>query len=151
MKRHSLAASAAVVVTSTIGLTGCSSDAETGGGATQETAATVTAPTAPQRVDAVRFAEVVATPGTRIIDVRTPEEYAQGHLEGAINLDVEGGEFEAGLADFDPTAAYSVYCRSGRRSAIAADVMAENGFTEVTDLGSLESAAAATGLPVTTG
>ena len=85
-----------------------------------------------------------------IIDVRTPEEYAQGHLEGAINLDVEGGEFEAGLADLDPTAAYSVYCRSGRRSAMAADVMAENGFTEVTDLGSLESAAAATGLPVTT-
>jgi rhodanese-related sulfurtransferase len=86
-----------------------------------------------------------------IIDVRTPEEFAQGHLDGAVNLDVEGGEFEAGLADLDPAAAYSVYCRSGRRSAIAADVMAQNGFTEVTDLGSLESAAAATGLPVTTG
>ena len=86
-----------------------------------------------------------------IIDVRTPEEFAQGHLEGAINLDVEGGEFEAGLADLDPAAEYSVYCRSGRRSAIAADVMAQNGFTEVTDLGSLESAATATGLPVTTG
>ncbi len=86
-----------------------------------------------------------------IIDVRTPEEFAQGHLEGAINLDVESGEFEAGLADLDPAAEYSVYCRSGRRSAIAADVMAQNGFTEVTDLGSLESAAAATALPVTTG
>jgi rhodanese-related sulfurtransferase len=86
-----------------------------------------------------------------IIDVRTPEEFAQGHLEGAVNLDVEGGEFEAGLADLDPAAAYSVYCRSGRRSAIAADVMAQSGFAEVTDLGSLESAAAATGLPVTTG
>jgi rhodanese-related sulfurtransferase len=92
----------------------------------------------------------VAAGDVIIIDVRTPEEYAQGHLEGAINLDVESGDFEAGLADLDPAAAYSVYCRSGRRSAIAADVMAENGFTEVTDLGSLESAAATTGLPVTT-
>jgi rhodanese-related sulfurtransferase len=88
---------------------------------------------------------------TIIIDVRTPEEFAQGHLDGAVNLDVEGGAFEAGLADLDPSAAYAVYCRSGRRSALAADVMAQNGFDDVADLGSLEAAATATGLPVTTG
>jgi rhodanese-related sulfurtransferase len=86
-----------------------------------------------------------------IIDVRTPEEFAQGHLDGAINLDVEGGAFEAGLADLDPSATYAVYCRSGRRSALAADAMAQNGFTDVADLGSIEAAAAATGLPVATG
>jgi rhodanese-related sulfurtransferase len=86
-----------------------------------------------------------------IIDVRTPEEFAQGHLDGAINLDVESGAFETGLADLDPSAAYAVYCRSGRRSAMAADVMAENGFTDVADLGSIEAAATATDLPITTG
>ncbi len=123
---------------------GCGNDDdEPGAGAVATTE--VTAAT-----DATGEQTAPATSDVIIIDVRTPEEYAQGHLEGAINLDVEGGEFEAGLADLDPTAAYSVYCRSGRRSAMAADVMAENGFTEVTDLGSLESAAAATGLPVTT-
>jgi rhodanese-related sulfurtransferase len=88
---------------------------------------------------------------TIIIDVRTPEEFAQGHLDGAVNLDVESGEFEAGLADLDPSASYAVYCRSGRRSALAADVMAQNGFDDVADLGSLDAAASATGLPVTTG
>jgi rhodanese-related sulfurtransferase len=86
-----------------------------------------------------------------IIDVRTPEEFAQGHLDGAINLDVESGAFETGLADLDPNAAYAVYCRSGRRSAMAADVMAENGFIDVADLGSIEAAATATDLPITTG
>ena len=120
---------------------GCGSDDGAGAGVVETTAAAV--------ADAAQTEP--AAPDVIIIDVRTPEEFAQGHLEGAVNLDVEGGEFEAGLADFDPAAAYSVYCRSGRRSAMAADVMAENGFTEVTDLGSLESAATATGLPVTTG
>jgi len=106
---------------------------------------------ASQHVDAAAFAAAAAEPGVMIIDVRTPEEYAQGHLEGAVNLDVQSGQFEAGLVDLDPTAAYSVYCRSGNRSAVAAGLMTENGFTDVTDLGSLESAAAATGLPVITG
>ena len=125
---------------------GCGSDDDGAGAgdiATTEVPAATGEQTAPADGDAA-ITDVV------IIDVRTPDEFAQGHLEGAINLDVESGGFEAGLADLDPTAAYSVYCRSGRRSAMAADVMAENGFTEVTDLGSLESAAAATGLPVTT-
>jgi rhodanese-related sulfurtransferase len=86
-----------------------------------------------------------------VIDVRTPEEFAAGHLEGAVNLNVEDGTLQAGIADLDPTAEYIVYCRSGRRSAIAAEAMAAAGFTSVTDLGALEAAAAETGLPIVTG
>lgn len=93
----------------------------------------------------------VATADVVIIDVRTADEFAQGHLEGAINLDVEGGAFEAGLAELDPGESYAVYCRSGNRSAAAARIMAANGFTDVADLGSLDAAASSTGLPVTTG
>lgn len=80
-----------------------------------------------------------------IIDVRTTEEFAEGHIEGAVNYNVEDGSLEAVLSDLDPNASYQVYCRTGRRSAIATDLMTSNGFSQVADLGSLEEAAVATG------
>lgn len=89
--------------------------------------------------------------GVILVDVRTPEEFAVGHLQGAVNLDVEGGAFEQGLASLDPSASYAVYCRSGRRSAIAVEAMRSSGFTAVTDLGSLDEAAEATGFPLVSG
>jgi rhodanese-related sulfurtransferase len=84
-----------------------------------------------------------------IIDVRTAEEYAAGHLEGAINIDVESGDFEQLVSELDLEGEYQLYCRSGRRSAIATEKMLELGFTSVTDLGSLEEASAATGIAIT--
>ena len=87
---------------------------------------------------------------TIIIDVRTPEEFAQGHLAGAVNHNVEDGSLEAALAGLDPAAEYIVYCRSGRRSAIATELMARAGFGAVTDLGSVEEAEAATGRAIVT-
>ena len=89
-----------------------------------------------------------ATP--TIIDVRSREEFAAGHLEGAINLDYEGGTLEAELGSLDQDADYSVYCQSGRRSALATTLMTEAGFTEVTDLGGIDAAAMSTDLPVIT-
>lgn len=85
--------------------------------------------------------------GAVLVDVRTPDEFAEGHLEGAVSLSVEAADFAARLADLDPAATYVVYCRSGRRSAIAAEQMRAAGFTSVTDLGGYDEAAAATGLP----
>ena len=90
------------------------------------------------------------TPVSQVIDVRTPEEFAAGHVQGATNLDVESGAFEAAFAGLDKEAPFSLYCRSGRRSAIAADLMAKAGFTQVTDLGTLESAATSLSLPIVT-
>lgn len=86
-----------------------------------------------------------------LVDVRTPSEFAAGHLEGAINLDYEGGLLEAALDDLDPSVTYAVYCHSGRRSALAIGLMVEKGFTFVTDLGGLAEAAQTTGLAVVTG
>ena len=85
-----------------------------------------------------------------IIDVRATDEFAAGHLEGAINYNVEDGTLEQALPNLDPKANYVVYCRSGRRSAIAVDLMKENGFTQIDDLGSLQDAADATGLTIVT-
>ena len=83
-----------------------------------------------------------------IIDVRTPAEHATGHLEGALLLDVTGGDLQAALPDLDPEAPYLVYCRSGNRAEAAIDLMRQAGFTDLRNLGSLEDAARTTGLPV---
>lgn len=89
-------------------------------------------------------------PGVIVLDVRTPAEYDEGHLEGAVRLDLNGGEFASALPDLDTGAEYVVYCRSGSRSSQAAAMMQEAGITAVTNLGSLEEAAGTTGLPIVT-
>jgi phage shock protein E len=92
--------------------------------------------------------QVVVPASATIVDVRTPQEYAEGHLEGAVNLDLSGGQLEAELSSLDPTATYVVYCRTGNRSATATALMRDAGFTDVTDLGGIDQAAASTGIPV---
>lgn len=87
-------------------------------------------------------------PASKVIDVRTAEEFAEGHVKGARNLDIRSGEFEAALADLDKEASYSVYCRSGSRSATAVEIMRNAGFTKVVDLGAVEEAAKALALPI---
>jgi rhodanese-related sulfurtransferase len=82
-----------------------------------------------------------------VIDVRTPEEFASGHVTGAVNIPVEAADFSDRIGELDPKASYLVYCRSGRRSAIAADIMDEAGFTDVVDAGGLQPLADA-GAPV---
>ena len=95
-------------------------------------------------------AAIVDYSAATIIDVRAADEYAAGHLAGAVNHNVEDGSLESALASLDPEASYVVYCRSGRRSEIAAEIMKANGFTQVADLGSLEDAADASGLAIVT-
>ena len=90
------------------------------------------------------------TPAPVVIDVRTDAEFAEGHVQGAINLDIENGAFQAKLSSLDKSVGYALYCRSGSRSAMAAELMATAGFTEVRDLGALETAAQSLGLPIIT-
>jgi len=70
-------------------------------------------------------------PDFAIIDVRTPEEYAEGHLENAVNIDFNADDFEDRINELDKDKTYLIYCRSGVRSAGARDVMEELGFSEV--------------------
>lgn len=95
--------------------------------------------------------ESVVDAGVVIIDVRSPEEFMAGHLDGALNYNVEDGTLAEQLVGLDPSANYIVYCRSGRRSAIAADMMRNAGFESVTDLGSLEDASSSTGVAIVVG
>lgn len=77
---------------------------------------------------AAAFKERLAEPGTVILDVRSREEFAEGHLDGAINIDVEDPSFAEEIEGLNKSVPYAVYCRSGNRSQIAIDLMREAGF-----------------------
>ncbi|HMQ74604.1 MAG TPA: rhodanese-like domain-containing protein [Flavobacteriales bacterium] len=94
------------------------------------------------------FQQAMRTPGAQVIDVRTPAEFASGHLDGAINLDWTGGVLEQRMSELDKEAPVLVYCASGRRSAAAANALRESGFRTVSDLGGGIRAWQASGLPV---
>ena len=113
-------------------------------------AACGSATSAVQTVDPQSFLATASQSGTVVIDVRTPEEFAAGHLPNAVNVNVEGPTFDTQIASLDKGATYAVYCRSGRRSAVATDAMATAGFTSVYNLdGGLDDLAAAGATVVT--
>jgi phage shock protein E len=85
---------------------------------------------------------------TAVIDVRTPDEFAAGHLERAINIDVEGADFAGAVSSLDKAGTYVLYCHSGRRAGIALDTMTGLGFKNLTNAGGIEDAAKATGLAI---
>ena len=106
----------ASLVSAALFLTACSSDS------------------AAQKVSPKEFSEVIADPTIVILDVRTPQEFAEGHLANAINIDFQSGNFEQEIASLDKTKTYAVYCRSGNRSGQAVKVMAKAGFTSLYDM-----------------
>lgn len=69
-----------------------------------------------------------------ILDVRTQEEFDDGHLDGAVLLDFYRDDFAAELATFDRTVPYVLYCRSGNRSGQARAIMHDLGFQSVEDI-----------------
>lgn len=85
-----------------------------------------------------------------VVDVRTPAEFAEGHLDGAVNIDVQGTDFAARAAELPTDAPVVVYCRSGNRSAAAVAVLRDLGFTDLTDAGAMPDAAASLGLDIVT-
>jgi thioredoxin len=84
---------------------------------------------------AVEFSEKLKqTPDAQVIDVRTPEEYAKGHLQDSKNMNWNGGDFRSQTATLDKTKPVFVYCLSGGRSAAAAAQMRTDGFGKVYEL-----------------
>lgn len=83
-----------------------------------------------------------------VIDVRTPEEYAAGHLIHAINIDVNSPDFTDQVNRLDKSLYYIVYCASGYRSNIARQKMEQLGFNHVINLTGGITAWLKAGLPV---
>ena len=86
----------------------------------------------------------------QLLDVRTPQEYAEGHIPGAINIDwLADGFVEAVQASIDPERELLIYCRRGRRSAEAADTLETLGYKRIFNLKDGFNAWKNANLPVT--
>ena len=83
-----------------------------------------------------------------IIDVRTPAEFAGGHLDGAVNIDIQSADFTSRIESLDRNGSYVVYCRSGNRSGMAMAQMLDMGFTDVSNAGSVEEASSSLGIAI---
>lgn len=70
-----------------------------------------------------------------ILDVRTPEEFAEGHIPGAVLMNINDPGFEQRINDLPKSRAVLVYCAAGVRSAKAAAILQRSGFEEVYHLG----------------
>lgn len=78
--------------------------------------------------------KIKATQNAQIIDVRTPKEFDEQHLDNAINISWNSNDFDSRVAQYDKSKPIFVYCLSGGRSAKAAIKLAELGFTEVYEM-----------------
>lgn len=77
---------------------------------------------------------IIDTDDPQILDVRTPQEYSSGNIEGAVNINIYDSNFEERINELDKSKPVFVYCRSGSRSNKASKILTENGFTMVYDL-----------------
>jgi rhodanese-related sulfurtransferase len=85
-------------------------------------------------VNTDEFAQLLEKDGAQLIDVRTPEEFAEGHLPNAKNMDVNDPDFTTHFAELDKNKPVLVYCRSGVRSLRAAGDLEDAGFTRIYNL-----------------
>ncbi len=139
----------ALVALVAVSLTGCSGSTGSGSTGLATVAAAASAPANGAEVDAATFAAAMKRPGTVVLDVRTPAEFAEGHLAGAVNLDVNAADFRTKVGARAKDVPYAVYCRSGNRSGTALAIMKALGFTQTYHLGGGITAWTAAGGAVT--
>ena len=141
---------ASVTVAALVALTGAACTASEPAAGGRATASAEASRAYGATLNAAEFAASLDRPGVIVLDVRTPAEYAAGHLEGAVLADING-DFEAAVAGLDRAAPYAVYCRSGSRSAAAIEAMKQLGFGDAWHLGGGIGAWQAAGEDVVTG
>jgi phage shock protein E len=144
-----------VVLTISLGLallTSCGSEGTTSS-SVLSAAPTTTVVNGYEMLSPAAADELLRSPpaGLVILDVRTPPEFAAGHIASAVDVDLAGATFETDVANLDPKAPYFVYCHTGRRSADAVAYLRQHGFSSVYELEGGISAWEAAGLPVVTG
>jgi rhodanese-related sulfurtransferase len=89
-----------------------------------------------------------STPNAVLLDVRTPEEVAQGKIQGSVNIDFNNTDYKKEIESLDKDKTYFVYCAKGGRSSKAYAIMKSSGFKNVYDLDGGYSAWQQAGLPV---
>jgi len=129
-------------------LSGCAGSSDDAAEGASPTAVESPAPGSVALLPPESFAQAAEQPGVVLVDVRTPEEFAAGHIAGAVNIDLNAADFPARIAELDPTTTYAVYCRSGNRSATATAFMLDQGFAPPYELQNGIVAWQGAGLPV---
>lgn len=76
----------------------------------------------------------ISQPHVTVLDVRTSDEYQEGHIPGAINIDVQSDDFTQKAEQLDKATPVYIYCRSGKRSQRAGTILQNLGFTKIYDL-----------------
>jgi thioredoxin 1 len=90
---------------------------------------------AQSKLDADAFESVIKqTPAIQVVDVRTPQEFNNGHISNGLNLNINDTEFKAKLEELDKSKPVAVYCAGGVRSARAVSILQQLGFQMVYDL-----------------
>lgn len=88
-----------------------------------------------EKLDGQSFYQDITTKeDIQLVDVRTPGEFNQGHIAGALNYTINGKEFDEQIASLDPNKPVYVYCAVGGRSSRAANYLQSKGFTAIYDL-----------------
>ena len=132
----------AVAATLVLGTAACAAPAATPTGQVATDGVRVVAPAEAAAVLDEAPADLV------VLDIRTPEEFAESHLAGAVNIDFYAADFRQQIEALDRDAPYVLYCRSGNRSSQARQLMADLGFTNVVDVDGGIVAWQQAGLPV---
>lgn len=149
-RRSSALAMSAVALIATVGLAACGNDEPSSDDAPATTATTADVSPSVALIGPAAAEALLAAPpaGLVVLDVRTPEEFAAGHLEGAVMIDFQSPTFAADVVGLGEDTPVFVYCRSGNRSAQAVATMVQLGFTDITELDGGVVAWEAAGLPL---
>ena len=87
-----------------------------------------------KKLSATDFNATIENKSVQLIDVRTPEEFKEGHIKNAGNINFYDSDFLTQMNTLDKNKPLYIYCRSGGRSGKAATQLKEQGFTEIYDL-----------------
>lgn len=87
-----------------------------------------------QTVNPEQFNKLLLLDEIQLVDVRTPEEFKAGHIRNALNIDVKDVNFKSATNKLDKNKPVLVYCKSGKRSADAAEILKELGFIKIVSL-----------------
>jgi len=115
-----------------ISIVGCAQSKSSGNPPTEAEVKSLEGKT--QRVSKEEFKAYMESNKVQIVDVRTPDEFSAGNINGAVNIDFYSDAFKSKLETLDKNQPVLIYCKSGGRSSQALDVMKTMGFKTVLEL-----------------
>ena len=91
-----------------------------------------------KNLSSAQFEELIKNPNVQLVDVRTLAEHMEGHIPGSLNINVKDEQFSSCADDLlEKGKDVAVYCRSGRRSKLAAEKLCALGYTNVVEFGGI--------------